>query len=1100
MHIKPNFASLRTRLLLLVVGSLLPVLALLLFQGLHNYDLAKVRVIQQAESDAYQVALFSKGVVPEPYDYLRHLATVPEVRPGQPGCGAFLASALQTMSYFDNIFVLRRDGNMTCSGIPLPNSLHLLQANYVELAQRGKAFTLGEFRVGSERSKATLVFTIPILNDAGKVSAILGLAINVSRLAESFAGTLASRPELAGVTTTAVDHFGTVIASTLSHEYIGRSVPEWERIQPNLKNTGRYTAAEHWNDGVVRTTAYLPVFSTGPENLYLRVGVPLTASLTTIWHDTALNFLVIVLILLSAVPAAWCLSHWLVLKPIRVLTQTAALLADGVMSARAGLTKGGGEIGELAVQFDQMAAQLEIQDDALRRVSRVQALRGATNSAMLRAENEPALLNDICQIVKQIGGYQLAWVAYAEYGVPNNVLQLQAHAGANEEMLAALLFAGSSDVDLDVGPLISAARSGTAQVFHELAVAQNAAPWRVAVAEHGFSAAIGLPIWAEHEVIGALGIFSNDPNAFGDEEIQLLTEAVNDVAFGISALRATTEVRRSREFLSEVVNNIPSILFVKEVAELRYVSFNLAGERLLGLREADIVGKTDHDIYPPEQADIFIAQDRRTLAGSHPLWITEDPIVTKTGERRMLQTKKLILMDAEGQPKYLLGISEDITERKKAEERLTYLADYDELTGLPNRHLLMDRLSQTWLRAECDQHALAVLSIDLDDFKEINDTLGQVLGDETLKAVSSWLKDFLRETDTIARVGGDKFIVVLEDITGAGRAAAIAKQIRTRFEKPFTVTGQEIFIGACIGTSRYPDDTEDFETLLRKADIAMYHAKSKGRNTHASYSPRMHAGSKNRLEMRNLLRHAIDRDEMVLHYQPKVSLRTGQLIGAEALIRWHSKELGLVSPVNFIPLAEESGLIVPIGDWVLRTACAQAQQWQNRSVEPFVMAANLSARQLSEVGLLDRIEQILKESGLDARLLEIEVTESTFMDQETNAVDLLNEISNLGIRLAVDDFGTGYSSLAYLKRLPVNVLKIDQSFVKGLTSDENDAAIVTAIIAMAKSLHLTIVAEGVETVEQLAILKNLDCDQYQGYLFSRPLPKNEFEELFSRSI
>ncbi|HTN65038.1 MAG TPA: HAMP domain-containing protein, partial [Burkholderiaceae bacterium] len=468
MRIKLDFASLRMRLLLLVAGSLLPAIALLMFQGLRDYDLAKERLIQQAETYAYQIALFSKDAMPEPYDYLSHLATVPEVLQDGPGCSAFLASTLKATFYFDDIFVMRPGGEMICSGIALPASLHLPRASHLAQARQGKSFTLGDFQVGSGRLKSTLVFTLPVLNADGEISRILGVAVNLSRLGESFARALASRPDFEGVATTAVDDSGLVIASTLNYQNVRKRVPEWARVEPNLKGAGRYTSKELWLDGVVRTTAYLPVFEPDSGRLYLRVGVPLAASLATIRYDIALEFLVLALIMLTAMPAAWWLSHWLVLKPVRALTQTAALLGDGVMSARTGLAKSGGEIGELAVRFDQMAAQLQLQHDTLRRVNRVQALRGATNRAMIRAENEKALLAEICRIVQQIGGYQLAWVAYAEHDVPQNLLQVQAHAGADEQLLAALLFADSDDSDRDVGPVISALRSGSVQVFHGL--------------------------------------------------------------------------------------------------------------------------------------------------------------------------------------------------------------------------------------------------------------------------------------------------------------------------------------------------------------------------------------------------------------------------------------------------------------------------------------------------------------------------------------------------------------------------------------------------------------------------------------------------------
>lgn len=1092
MPIKSSLFSLRTRLMLLVAGSLLPAILLLVFQGVRDYAIAKKNLIQQAESFAYQIAMFSKEVVPEPQAYLAHLATVPEVLQEGRECRAFLASTLKTTYYLDNIFVLRPNGDVSCSGGAQRPSLNLSERAYFKRVLASRAFSIGDFQISTQRLKPILVFALPILDGKGEIFRIVAVAVNLSWFGESFAHALKSRSHFAGIVATTVDNSGVVLASSPDYDNVGKTMPEWGRIKPHLDSTGRYTTSEIWLDGVVRTTAYLPVFSSGSGRLYLRVGVPLAASLAEVRHDTIENFVILALTALAAMIAAWSLSHWLVLKPLGILTRTAALLGGGVMSARTGLSQSSSEVGQLAMRFDKMAEQLQLQHETLVRESRVQEMRGATNSAMLRAESEKALLDEVCRIIKQIGGYQLAWVGYTQKHA-SNMLQLQAHEGAEEEVLAAFLVPDRNDSDM--GPVTSAMRFGTVQVFHNLALAQSAAPWRLAASERGFATGIGLPIQTGEGIIGALGIFSDDPDAFGAEEIQLLTETTNDLAFGISALRATIELRRSQKFLNLVVNNIPSMVVVKDAVDLRFVSLNPAGENLIGFREDEIVGKTDYDLFPAMQADFFIAMDRQALDSAHQLWVMDEPITTKTGQQKILRTRKLVLPDTDGQAKYLLAISEDITEQKKTEERLTYLATHDGLTGLSNRRFLMDKLSDAWSRATPDSSTLAVLFIDLDGFKEINDTLGHFAGDEILKAVSHLLRNALREADTIARMGGDEFVVVLEDMAEPDQVTAIAAHISAHFEKPFSVAGQEIFIGASIGISLYPGDAENFEMLLRMADIAMYHAKSEGRNTYAYYSPRMRAGAKERLEMRNLLRHAIERKELVLHYQPKISVRTGELVGAEALIRWNSKEFGLVSPIRFIPLAEESGLIVPIGEWVLRSACEQAMQWKNRGMDRFVMAVNLSARQLRETDLLEKITQILNEVGLDPEFLEIEITESTFMDREANAISVLNDISDLGIRLAVDDFGTGYSSLSYLKQLPVQVLKIDQSFVRGLTSDEDDAAIVTAIVAMAKSLNLTVTAEGVETVEQLALLKDLQCDEYQGFLFSKPLPAEEFAKL-----
>jgi diguanylate cyclase (GGDEF)-like protein/PAS domain S-box-containing protein len=431
-------------------------------------------------------------------------------------------------------------------------------------------------------------------------------------------------------------------------------------------------------------------------------------------------------------------------------------------------------------------------------------------------------------------------------------------------------------------------------------------------------------------------------------------------------------------------------------------------------------------------------------------------------------------------------------QHKQAEERVRHLAHYDELTGLPNRSMFNQRLSHALAQAKRGDRPLAVLFIDLDRFKNINDTLGHEAGDRVLREVADRLRACLRESDTIGRLGGDEFVVLIAEFPEPLQVAAVAQKILAAAARPLVIETQEFHITASIGISTYPDDSADMQSLLKNADIAMYRAKERGKNNYQFYSAQMNVHTLERVALESNLRRALERDEFLLHYQPKVDIHSGCITGMEALLRWQQPGKLLIPPVQFIPLAEETGLIVPIGEWVLMTACTRTKTWQELGLAPLCIGVNLSPRQFAHERLLQDVSRVLNDTGLDPASLELEITESMVMHNPDQAVKLLSKLKDMGIQLSIDDFGTGYSSLNYLKRFPLDSLKIDRSFIQDLPGNSDDAAITRAIIAMAHSLRLKVIAEGVETEQQLSFLREHGCDEMQGYYFSKPLPENEF--------
>jgi diguanylate cyclase (GGDEF)-like protein/PAS domain S-box-containing protein len=528
----------------------------------------------------------------------------------------------------------------------------------------------------------------------------------------------------------------------------------------------------------------------------------------------------------------------------------------------------------------------------------------------------------------------------------------------------------------------------------------------------------------------------------------------------------------------------------------RFVHVNRRLCEMLGYTRDELLALTVLDVSHPDDRWQTDKDRLRLQAGEIDSFKAEKRYVRKDGTPLWVHLTIAARRGIDGRRLHDISIVEDITERRDAQSRVQYLATHDELTGLANRTLFHELLTHAIARERRYGRGFAVLFIDLDRFKIINDSLGHEGGDQLLKEIAARLKANVRESDVLARFGGDEFVLLANGVPDRASAAVVARNLLLLTLKPVRIAGQQCRVTASVGIAMYPDDATDVSALMKHADMAMYRAKEEGKNGFQFYSPAIGAISGRRLQFETDLREAVVRDELSLHYQAKVDMRSGEIRGVEALMRWSHRQFGEVTPSQFIPIAEESGLIVPLGLWAMRTACAQTVAWLAAGLPPLCMAVNLSPRQFLDPGLVESIRQVLDETGMPPTLLELEITESVMLHDIETAVRRLMEIRELGVRLAVDDFGTGYSSLSQLKRFPIDALKIDRSFISGIPTDKDDMAITEAILSLGKTLGVTLVAEGVETIEQQTFLQRHACHEMQGFYFSRPIPPEQFAEFY----
>jgi diguanylate cyclase (GGDEF)-like protein/PAS domain S-box-containing protein len=742
----------------------------------------------------------------------------------------------------------------------------------------------------------------------------------------------------------------------------------------------------------------------------------------------------------------------------------------------------------------------------IKRLTKLYSALSETSRVVARHSERDVLLAELCHVAVEFGGLRSTWIGMVDETTRR--VSAVAASGGVEPFAYRLLVSIDPAIPEGRGLVGYAVRKDSICLSNDYHADPRTLPWQQHALDNGVRSAAAFPLRQGGRPVGVIVHYAGDVGYFDDELVGLLERMAGEISIALDSIEsgrkwvaaeaALLETQREMETL---LGNLPGMAYrcrhdqhwtMEFVSEGCLELTGYAAEDLLFNR----VVSYEQITHPEDRVRVRAEIDRAMAA--HSRYTVEYRVIQRNGGHKWVQEKGLAFYSATGQPRVLEGFISDVTEIKSYRERLEHQASHDALTGLANRNLLHDRLRQAVAHAERQKHQLAVAFLDLDNFKYLNDSLGHSAGDELLKIVAHRLKSCVREGDTVARLGGDEFVLVLVDQVGAEGVSTVVRRVLQKASEPYQIGEREFNTSASLGVSLYPDDGTDAETLLKHADAAMYRAKAQGRNNVHFFTAEINRALRERLALEHGMRQALERSEFQLDYQPKIELRNGRLIGAEALVRWRHPEQGLLSPARFIPVAEETGLIVPLGQWILRAACTQVQRWRGQGLDMKLVSVNISARQFRSPELVDEIAGVLEQTGLPAGCLDLEITESLMMEDVDDFIARLRALKDLGVQLSVDDFGTGYSSLNYLKQFPVDRLKIDRSFVCDIASDPGDAAIVQAVIQLGHVLGLVVTAEGVETSEQLAFLRRHSCDEGQGYYFSTPLSPADFEELLRK--
>lgn len=747
---------------------------------------------------------------------------------------------------------------------------------------------------------------------------------------------------------------------------------------------------------------------------------------------------------------------------------------------------------------ERKAAEAKIQ-----RLTQLYAALSACNQAIVRCKTEAELFERVCQSAVRAGGMKMAWIGLVNH--QNNLVEPVASEGDNQAYLEKIKISIDAKSVYGQGPTGIALRMNEPYWCQDFMQDPATLKWRER-SKGAWGSSATVPICRGGRVVGAFNLYAGVKEAFDDDARTLLIEMAMDIGYALDNFDKEARRTLAENSLSESESKF-HMLFDQSLDGLliidgyEIVECNAAALNIIGCSLEHILHTPAWTFSPLTQPDGMGSEEKmREMIDAAKLYGRNrfEWMHRRLSGEDLPSEITMVMITLNGKQVFYTTWR-DISEQKQAEARIRHLAQYDVLTGLPNRTLLTDRVNQAINIAQRNHQHLSLMFFDLDRFKNVNDTLGHSVGDQLLIEVSHRLQDVIREQDTVSRIGGDEFVLMLLD-TNVDGAARVAEKLMYLIAKPFQIGLHEVTITPSIGIAVYPEDGENFDGLLKSADIAMYRAKQAGRNNYHFFTAKMQEDSIRSMQLTSALRHVIELNQLSINYQPQFSLKDGSIVGVEALLRWQHPEFGVVSPAEFIPVAEDSGEILKIGEWVLHQSIRQIKQWQNQGLPIKSVAVNLSAAQFRQPHLPDLVSMLLEDEGLSPECLELELTESVSMDDPLAVIAMMEKLDDLGVKMSIDDFGTGYSSLSYLKRFKVSKLKIDQTFVRDIMTDVDDKAIVKTIIALSKSLGIKTIAEGVETQEQLDFLKKCKCDEIQGYFFSKPLSAKDLVTFYQHHL
>ncbi|MFA5632872.1 MAG: EAL domain-containing protein [Porticoccaceae bacterium] len=789
-----------------------------------------------------------------------------------------------------------------------------------------------------------------------------------------------------------------------------------------------------------------------------------------------------------------------------LMSGTPEFRAEAVPSSRAFIVAATGAL--FSIVFAALVCSIARgRDRSERRAARTGHLYHALseiNQAILRLETEEQLFPLVCRMAVTYGGMKMAWVGMIDE-TTDRVIPV-ASSGASPDFLDELKISTNGDLPEGRGPTGSALRENRAVIVNDYLAATYTTLWHRFAQRYGWKSSAAFPVPRAGKPFAVLNVYHAKIGAFDDDVINLLQEMSNDISFALDNFDREKQRRaferalaESETRLSTILDSVGASIYLKDTGG-HYLFANKQALNLWGAADKeDVLGTDDTRFFSGPSLASLQENDRAVLENGEIVRAEEIVTLKQSGATRSFWSVKLPLRDSDGNIYGLCGISTDMTENKAREERIRYLSNYDTLTNLPNRQLLQEKARLAFASANSQNSGLSLLCINLDRFKIINESLGHSIGDLVLQEVARRMAAELHLNATLCRLGGDHFLALLSG-ANINTTVAIARQLLSAIAAPMTLKGHELSITANVGIALAPDHGHNLEQLIQAADAALFNAQKGGPNNIQVFSHSMRALAEETLQIERDLREALQKDQLLLHYQPQVDIHSGRIVGIEALVRWQHPELGLIPPIRFIPVAEQSGLIIDIGTWVMEAAASQLASWHKQGFEVPSVSVNLSAPQLYKANFVETVQNLVYRHRLSDGMLDLELTENIAMEHSTQTLLTLGQLRTLGITLSIDDFGIGYSSLSYLKRYPVHRLKIDKSFVDGLGRDPENEAIVLAIIGMARGLGFKTVAEGVETPEQLEFLKSNGCDTYQGFYFSKPLPAAQIPALVRQQV